>query len=906
MSVAEATPPDWHVLAAAEAAERLEVDPTVGLSSAEVVERTARYGPNRLAETPPRPRWKLFLDQFRSGIVVLLAGAAVLAAVFGDLKDPIVIAVVLLINAVLGYTQEAKASNALAALEEMLISRVRVRRDGEVREVVTDDLVPGDVVLLEAGDRVPADGRILMAANLSVDESALTGESVAVEKDGSVAPGPEVPLGDRVGSLYMNTTVTRGRSEMVVTATAMDTEMGKVADLLNAAEVGDTPLQRQLDGLTKRLAAIALVAVGLVFALQMIQGETFGDAALGAVALAVAAIPEGLPAVVTVTLAVGISQMAKRNAIVKRLHSVETLGSTTTICSDKTGTLTLNQMTAREVVRGGRSWAATGEGYRLEGGFEDPDGSTADPAELTETLVPAALCADAVVRTDGDGEPEVVGDPTEVALVVVAAKAGIDVDALREARPRLGEVPFDSATKFMATFHRAEDDDDAVVVYVKGAPDVVLERSTAFLDGDGSVRELDDESRSARHADNGRIASEGRRVLAVASRRLAASEVLGPDGQVADPDRWIDELVLHALVGIVDPPRSEARDAIRLCHRAGIDVKMITGDHASTAGAIAADLGIEGRVVTGDDLTAMSDDELAQAIEGIGVCARVSPEHKVRVVKALQARGHVVAMTGDGVNDAAALRTADIGVAMGITGTEVTKEAGDMVLTDDNFATIVGAVERGRTIYDNIVKFVRFQLSTNLGAIGTILTASLIGLPVPFTPIQVLWVNIIADGPPAMSLGVDPPAPGVMDRHPRRSDAPILSLSRVVRLLFFAAVMTVGTLGLFVWAREAYGEAVALTMTFNTFVLFQMVNAFNARTEHRSALTRYAFSNPKLWAAIGGVVALQVMATEWDPVQRLFDTETLSVAQWGLCIVVALTVLVAEELRKLVARWIGR
>ena len=907
VAVAETAPaPEWHVLTADETTTQLEVDPAAGLTSAEVADRTARYGPNRLAETPSRPRWKLFLDQFRSGIVVLLAGAAVLAAAFGDLKDPIVIAVVLLINAVLGYTQEAKASNALAALEEMLVSRVRVRRDGAVREVVTDDLVPGDVVLLEAGDRVPADGRILMAANLSVDESALTGESVAVEKDGSVAPGPEVPLGDRVGSLYMNTTVTRGRSEMVVTATGMATEMGKVADLLNAAEVGDTPLQRQLDGLTKRLAAIALVAVGLVFVLQMVQGETFGDAALGAVALAVAAIPEGLPAVVTVTLAVGISQMAKRDAIVKRLHSVETLGSTTTICSDKTGTLTLNQMTAREVVRGGRSWAVTGEGYRLEGSFLDADEREVDPAELRSTLVPAALCADAVVRTDDVGEPEVVGDPTEVALVVVAAKTGIDVDALRTERPRLGEVPFDSATKFMATFHRAEDDDDVVVVYVKGAPDVVLDRSTSFLDGDGSTRALDEESRSARHADNGRIASEGRRVLAVASRRLPAAEVLGADGQVDDPDRWVEDLVLHALVGIVDPPRAEARDAIRLCHRAGIDVKMITGDHASTAGAIAADLGIEGRVVTGDELTAMDDDQLAEAIEGIGVCARVSPEHKVRVVKALQARGHVVAMTGDGVNDAAALRTADIGVAMGITGTEVTKEAGDMVLTDDNFATIVGAVERGRTIYDNIVKFVRFQLSTNLGAIGTILTASLLGLPVPFTPIQVLWVNIIADGPPAISLGVDPPAPGVMHRRPRRTDAPILSISRVAGLLFFAAVMTAGTLGLFVWARDAYGEPVALTMTFTTFVLFQMVNAFNARTEHRSALSRYAFSNPKLWAAIGGVVALQVLATTWGPIQRLFDTETLSVAQWGLCIAVALTVLVAEEVRKVVARWIRR
>jgi P-type Ca2+ transporter type 2C len=898
--------PAWHTLEAAEVAERLGVTPATGLSTAEVAERTAEHGPNRLAEPARRPRWKLFLDQFRSGIVLLLVGAAVLAAAFGDLKDPIVIGVVLLINAVLGYTQEAKASNALAALEKMLVARVRVRRDGQTNEVVTDELVPGDVVLLEAGDRVPADGRILMAANLSVDEAALTGESVAVEKDGSLADDPESPLGERLGALYMNTTVTRGRAEMVVTATGMATEMGKVADLLNAAEVGPTPLQRQLDGLTKVLALIALVAVGLVFALQMLQGEEFGDAALGAVALAVAAIPEGLPAVVTVTLAVGTSQMAKRHAIVKRLHSVETLGSTTTICSDKTGTLTLNQMTAREVVRGGEVWTVTGEGYATTGDFVDVDGNTVDAGLLRTTLTPAALCADAVARTGADGAAEVVGDPTEVALVVAATKTGINVEAARADRPRLGEVPFDSATKFMATFHRVDGDDGSVELFVKGAPDVLLQRSCSYLDRNDEVRPLDGEARAARDADNDRLASQGMRVLAVASRRLPAADVLGPDGRVVDPDRWIDELVLHALVGIVDPPRSEARDAIRLCHRAGIDVKMITGDHASTAAAIAADLGIEGRVVTGGELDAMSDDELADVIEEIGVCARVSPEHKVRVVKALKVRGHVVAMTGDGVNDAAALRTADIGVAMGITGTEVTKEAGDMVLTDDNFATIVGAVERGRMIYDNIVKFVRFQLSTNLGAIATILSASLLGLPVPFTPIQVLWVNIIADGPPAMSLGVDPPAPGVMDRQPRVADAPILSVSRVGRLLFFAAVMAVGTLGLFVYARDTWGEPVALTMAFTTFVLFQMVNAFNARTEHVSALSRYAFTNSKLWLAIGGVVVLQVLATTWGPMQSLFDTERLNPAQWGLCVAVALTVLLAEELRKLGARLIRR
>ena len=900
-----AAPEPWHTFAASDVAERLGVRLDAGLSAAEVARRTDEFGFNRLAEPPRRPKWKLFLDQFRSGIVLILVAAAVLAGAIGDIKDSVVIAVVLLINAVLGYVQEAKASSALEALKEMLLSKVRVRRDGAVAEVVTDDLVPGDVVLLEAGDRVPADGRVMLAANLLVDESSLTGESVPVEKDTEPTESPDGPLGDRHGALFMNTTVARGRAEMVVTETGMRTEMGKVADLLGNADPGETPLQRQLDGLSKKLAAIAVVAVGLVFALQLVQGEDLADAAIGAVALAVAAIPEGLPAVVTVTLAVGISQMAKRHAIVKRLHSVETLGSTTTICSDKTGTLTLNQMTAREVVRGGHAWKVEGEGYSTTGVFIDAAGDAVDADTLTATLVPAALCADAVARTGEDGRPDVVGDPTEVALVVVAAKTGIDVEALRRERPRIGEVPFDSTTKFMATFHRVHDDQGSVVVYVKGAPDVLLGRSASYLDLDGSVRSFDDMARAGRQADNDRLAAQGMRVLAVASRTLPAHEVLGPDGEVSDPERWVDDLVLHALVGIVDPPRTEARDAIALCHMAGIDVKMITGDHAVTAGAIAAELGIVGRVVTGDELTAMSDEELAEGIEQIGVCARVSPEHKVRVVTALQARGHVVAMTGDGVNDAAALRTADIGVAMGITGTEVTKEAGDMVLTDDNFATIVGAVERGRTIYDNIVKFVRFQLSTNLGAIATILGASLLGFPVPFSPIQVLWVNLIADGPPALSLGVDPPSSGVMHRRPRPASAPILSTTRIARLAFFGLIMAVGTLLVFVYGRDTYGEAVGLSMAFTVFVLFQMANVFNARTEHGTVFSRYAFTNSKLWLAVVSVCVLQYLATSWGPMQSLFGTEYLSPSQWALCFVVALSILVIEELRKLVSRLLG-
>jgi len=893
----------WHTLPADEVVARLGVVPAEGLSLAEVGDRAERYGPNRLAEPAQRPRWKLFLDQFRGGIVIVLIVAAVIAGALGDIKDTIVIAVVLLINAVLGYVQEAKASDALAALEKMLVSKVRVRRGGNVVQVVTDDLVPGDVVLLEAGDRVPADGRLVLAANLSIDESSLTGESVPVDKDATTVTGADAPLGDRHSSAFMNTTVVRGRAELVVTSVGMGTEMGKVAELLGSAEPGETPLQRQLDRLSKRLAMVAIVAVGLVFVLQLAQGEDLADAALGAVALAVAAIPEGLPAVVTVTLAIGISRMAKQHAIVKRLHSVETLGSTSVICSDKTGTLTLNQMTARQVVRGDTWWSVAGEGYATTGELTEADGGEVPAALAQAALLPAALCSDAVTQDTPDG-PGIVGDPTEAALVVLAAKAGVDAPTVRRERPRLGEVPFDSADKFMATFHRVDpaDPDSDVLVCVKGAPDVVLGRCTSYVDGTGDEQDLDAEATQARLADNERLASGGMRVLAVATRRVRAAVVLDTDGSVAEPGRWIEDLTLEVLVGIVDPPRAEAREAIRLCHSAGIAVKMITGDHAVTAGAIAAELGIQGRVVTGDDLTAMTDEELADQIDGIGVCARVSPEHKVRVVEALRSRGHVVAMTGDGVNDAAALRRADIGVAMGITGTEVTKEAGDMVLTDDNFATIVGAVERGRTIYDNIVKFVRFQLATNMGAIATILGASLFGLPVPFSPIQVLWVNLIADGPPAMTLGIDQPQPGVMDRAPVPSHASILTARRIGRLVFLGVVMAAGVLTMFVWARDRYGQDIALTMAFTAFVLQQMVNVFNSRTEAGSVFSRYTFTNWRLWVVVGGVVVLQVLATVWNPLQSLFGTEHLTWSQWGVAVGVALSVLVIEELRKVILR----
>ena len=820
-------PSDWCSLSSSECVARLGGDSVGGLSANDIADRQASFGLNRLAEPPRRSKLRVFVDQFRTGIVYVLAGAGVLAGVLGDIKDLVIIFVVLFVNAILGYAQEAKASNALAALERMLITRVRVRRNGVTDEVAMDQLVPGDIVLLEAGDRVPADGRLLLAANLSVDESSLTGESVPVEKTADATTDAGSPIGDRIGMVFMNTTVSRGRAEVIVTNTGMAPEMGKVAELLVSAKPSKTPLERQLDALSKTLAIIAGIAATVVFIVQWIIEKDFTTAILGAVALAVAAIPEGLPAVVTVTLAIGISKMAKQNAIVKRLHSVETLGSTSVICSDKTGTLTLNQMTAHEAVRGGEVWLVSGGGYGTDGTITASGGHVVTDAVASEALLPAVLCSDAVLVADAENGPGIIGDPTEAALVVLGAKAGVHATEARTRRPRLGEVPFDSATKFMATFHLVDPDDPQsdVLLCVKGAPDVVLGLSTSFADATGGQQELIDSERGFRRAENDRLASQGMRVLAVATRQLAASEVLDANGAVVSPESWITDLRLELLVGIVDPARTEARDAIALCHRAGIDVKMITGDHAVTAGAIATQLGIQGEVVTGDDLDAMSDEELAERIGAIAVCARVSPEHKVRVVEALRANGEIVAMTGDGVNDAAALRRADIGVAMGITGTEVTKEAGDMVLADDNFATIVDAVRGGRAVYDNILKFVRFQVATAIGAISTILGASVLGQHVPFTPLQVLWVNLIADGPTAITLGVDERAPGLMQRDPVPAGSPILSRNRMKQVVLQGVVTAIGVLAVYWYAIHEYdsdipdGEApiVAMTMAFTAF-----------------------------------------------------------------------------------------
>ena len=880
----------WDVAAAA-ALAYLQSSPQ-GLTAAEARHRFERFGPNRLREKPPRPVWLKFIDQFKNLLVLVLIAAAALACAIGDTKDAVVILIVVVLNAGLGFYQEHRAEATLAALKQMLARHARVRRGDEVLQVDAEALVPGDIVLLEAGDRVPADARVLAAHNAEVAEAALTGESHAVGKHAGLLSAGEHPLAERLNMVFMNTVVTRGRIEAVVCATGMHTEMGRISGLLEAAPDQPTPLQIQIDALGKGLAGIAGVVVTLIFGLGLLRGDDLTQTIMTSIALAVAAIPEGLPAVVTVTLAIGMHRMAKNRAIVKKLSAVETLGSTTVICSDKTGTLTLNEMTAREVFYRGRHFTVSGEGYVGEGAISTQDGVPLPDFE--PLLIPAALCNDSSIR---DGK--LIGDPTEGALLALAGKGGGNRDAsgevtsLAASSPRIAEIPFDSAHKFMATFHR---DVEHVRMLVKGAPDVLLARASSFLSADADAdTPLAATDRAAFETETARLASQAMRVLAVAHRDIALHDF----DPAADLMPWAQQLSLVGLVGLIDPPRPEARDAIALCKQAGIQVKMITGDHALTATAIARELGLHGAVLTGAELERIDVAELSRHIEETAVFARVAPEHKVKIVQALKARGHVVAMTGDGVNDAPALKNADIGIAMGITGTEVTKEAAAMVLADDNFASIVGAVKEGRTIYDNIVKFVRFQLSTSVGAILTVLSAQLLGLPMPFTAIHILWIALIMDGPPAVMLGLEPSRPGIMNEPPRRSDARILTLARLGRLLAYGSTMAVGTIGVYFHGLQSGHQAYASTLAFTTFVLFQFFNVMNARFDARTAFNRQLFGNRKLWLALAAVLVLQVVAVNWGPAQAVFDTVSLNLGDWLLATGVAASVLLLDEARKL-------
>ena len=887
---------DWHNLSADQALYEQASDLAHGLSQTEAEKRLQQYGLNRLTEKPPRPVWHLLLSQFKSLLILVLIAAAILAASIGDLTDGIVIMVVVVINALLGFYQEFQAEKSLAALKKMLALQATVRRDGNVIELPAEQLVPGDIVILEAGDKIPADGRIVIARTLEADESSLTGESVPVGKQHEALAKKTIPLAERNNMLYMNNAVTRGRAEMVVTATGMATEMGKLANLLSQTHEGDTPLQIQLDSVGKRLALIALGVVVVLFASALWRGEPLIQTAFTAIALAVAAIPEGLPAVVTVTLALGMHRMAHQRAIVKRLAAVETLGCTTVICTDKTGTLTVNQMTARSLFYKGRSYNVTGEGYHVSGEILPVTDNSA-PADMTDLLLPLALCNDSQLQ-----ENKVLGDPMEGALLALAAKGGMTKKQAIAQLPRLAEIPFDAVHKYMATFHLH---DDEIKVFIKGAPEVLLKSCQFALDEQGNTVAIQQDSILKQNA---AMAGTGLRVLAVAvthiklPHRAEASKTLDMNLLEGDLFKYIKGLTFVALIGLMDPPRAEAREAIKLCQQAGIAVKMITGDQKITAAAIATELGLAGEVIEGAELAIMDEDALAACINSISVFARTAPEQKVRIINALKLDGHIVAMTGDGVNDAPALKSADIGIAMGITGTDVAQEAAAMILTDDNFATIVKAVKEGRGIYENMIKFIRFQLSTNIGAILTVAGAPLLGMPVPFTAVQLLWINIIMDGPPALSLGVDPTRADSMSEAPRDPEARILSWRRFGNLFSYGLTMAIGTLGVLYYGLQTGETSHASTLAFNTFVLFQVFNVFNARSENGSAFNKHFFANKMFWLAIASVILLQIPVIHWPPAQAIFHTVALTPADWLIAASVASSALIFEELRKVLSR----
>jgi Ca2+-transporting ATPase len=889
----------WHALPADEVLARIAVDPARGLSSAEASSRLGSIGPNKFAVAKAEPRWQAFVRQYRDPmqIVLLVAGIGSIYPV-KELGTGLVLIFLTLFNAVLGLRQEGKAAEAVAALQKMMIVKARVRRDGELIQVPAEELVPGDIVSIEAGDVVPADGRLLTAATLEVAESALTGESLPVSKGIDPVGEADTPLGDRTDMVYMNTNVTRGAGSLVVTSTGMSTEVGHISHMLASAGEQDTPLTVQLKKLTSQILIISGAAVIISIILNLSRGESFDTVFTAAIAFAVSAIPTGLPAVVTTILSYGTQMLAKANAIMKRLRSTETLGSTSAINSDKTGTLTLNQMTATELTIPGRRYTVSGGGYSTDGQIKHVFGQAEVPLE--QFLLPMALCADAVVK---DGE--MIGDPTEGALVVLAEKGGIDVADTRAHYPRVAELPFDADYKMMATFHRMNDETGREVVrcLVKGAPDQLLARAAERPDPDTLAPvPVDDAFRQRYMEENSRLAGQGLRVMATGRKDFDPATF---DGS-GDLLPLLDGMTVLALVGIVDPPRPTAKTAIATAHEAGIQVRMITGDHAVTAAAIAKELGIPGRAITGAEFKAMSDAELDAAIGEIGVIARVAPEDKVRLVQTLKRNGHIVAMTGDGVNDAPALKSADIGIAMGITGTEVSKEAATMILTDDNFATIVRAVELGRGLYDNLTKYIRFQMGVLVGFIVTFLGASIFDVVsgVPFVPLQTLYVNFTTQVFQAIGLGYGRPAEGLMRRRPRPSDEEILPRPLLIWVVVAGVVMGGGTLALLSWSDDHYGNSgIARTMGLTSFAIANVLFSFTTRDERRSVFSLDVLEDRMFLILTGGSLLAIFFGTELDALNRILHTVPLTLHQWLICIVVAFAIIPVSEGRRL---WLER
>jgi Ca2+-transporting ATPase len=911
---------DWYQREASEVLKELGTDRATGLSPQSAEERLNQYGPNELVDRGAKSPWLILWEQFTAIMVVVLLVAAILSAILGDYRDTVAILAIVILNAVLGFRQEYRAEKAMAALKKLAVPTVKVRRADRLQEVSARSLVPGDIVLLEAGDLVPADCRLLEAVNLRTQEAALTGESEPVDKQTTAIASADLPLGDRINFAYMGTAVSYGRGTGVVTETGMSTELGKIARMIQTTERQPTPLQRRLDQLGRRLALAALFLVAIIFVEGVISGKNIELMFLTAVSVAVAAVPEGLPAVVTIALALGAQRMLKRNALIRKLPAVETLGSVTVICSDKTGTLTENRMTVTVLDVPGHRVDLT-EDLRSSA----PISPTADEQsaiihenpQLALLLAAGALCNDAVLELDDErpGRFDIVGEPTEGALILAATRQGLWKKVLEDAFPRRAEIPFESSRKRMTTVHACPTDKlqlpDALahvwdwrdelggqklLAFTKGAIDSLLDISTSVW-VDGKVVPLDDSWRHRVQTAHDKLAKDGMRVLGVAFRSLRKL----PDK--IDADTLESDLTLIGLMGMMDPARPEVKDAVRTCRSAGIRPIMITGDHPLTASHIARELGIAGdeQIMTGRELAATSEEQLLDLVEEVPVYARVSPEHKLNIVSALQERGHLVAMTGDGVNDAPALKKADIGVAMGITGTDVSKEAADVVLQDDNFATIVAAVREGRVIYDNIRKFIRYLLAGNVGELAVMLITPLFGMPLALLPIQILWINLVTDGLPALTLGVEKAERNTMSRPPYPPREGVFSRGAGTDIIWLGCVVGLVSIvvGYIYWRAD---HPAWQTMVFTTLTLSQMAFCLTVRSERDSAFTIGWFSNKPLVGAVALTLLLQFALIYVPFLQPFFGTVPLSAGDFLLCALLSTAVFWAYEIKKLVIR----
>lgn len=919
----------WHTLDIDGLLKSLESSSTSGLSDAIVLRRQEEFGPNELIDTGTRSPLLILWEQFCNAMIVLLIVAAGVSVLLNEIRDAIAIVVIVILNAVLGFVQDYRAERALAALRKLSVPQVRVRRSSTVMEIASSELVPGDIVLVEAGNSVPADCRLVECSSLKTQEAALTGESDSIEKQATTLTDERAAIGDRVNMLWMGTAVTYGRATAVVVSTGMTTQLGQIADSLQNVRPEPTPLQKRLGQLGRSLAIAALVIVGLVFALGVLRGEDPKLMLMTALSLAVAVVPEGLPAVATVALALGARRMFQRNALIRKLPAVETLGSVTVICSDKTGTLTQNRMTVTVLdVAGLRlslsesdradSDRAEFDGAESEGLFgEDIRNSISEASSLSLLLATGCLCNDAELKhvAESESSTEVIGEPTEAALVIAASRAGLPKPELISALPRVAEVPFDSDRKRMTTVHRRSDlpggdesspqnplielDPGEVVALTKGAVGSVLDVCTEVWD-ENEVRSLDDAWRQRILSASDELAASGMRVLGFAFRPL-------DEFPLADGEPIEQRLIFIGLTALIDPPRVEVRDAVARCRSAGIRPVMITGDHPLTAAHIAAELNVsdaeeDSQVQTGRELDGKSADDLGSIVEGTAVYARVAPADKLHIVQALQANGHVVAMTGDGVNDAPALRQAHVGVAMGITGTDVSKEASEIVLLDDNFTSIVNAVEEGRIVYDNIRKFIRYTMTSNAGEICVMLLGPLFGMPLPLLPLQILWVNLVTDGLPGLALAVEPGERNTMRRPPRPPDEHVFGRGMSIDIVWIGLLM--GAVSLFAgwWFRGdgSGSDGHWRTAVFTVLTLSQMGNVLAIRSDSDSLFRLGVFSNPLLIGAVALTFALQLATIYAAPFQKLFRTESLSMSELGCCLALSCVVFLAVESRKLI------